>query len=127
MTTTHSSAPSGIADDSTRVGLLAGRGRLRVVAEGFAGSIFAHILPTLSRETEGIRGNRRGIRKAAQPYSRKAKRLFSAETESWRRGELNPGPMTEPTVFYVRSLLAKLAIFLPPSMSQTTDGEHIRS
>ena len=35
--------------------------------------------------------------------------------------------MTEPTVFYVRSLLAKLAIFLPPSMSQTTDGEHIRS
>ena len=45
----------------------------------------------------------------------------------WRRGELNPGPMTEPTVFYVRSLLAKLAIFLPPSMSQTTDGEHIRS
>lgn len=40
---------------------------------------------------------------------------------------MNPGPMTEPTVFYVRSLLAKLAIFLPPSMSQTTDGEHIRS
>ena len=39
---------------------------------------------------------------------------------------MNPGPMTEPTVFYVRSLLAKLAIFLPPSMSQTTDGEHIR-
>lgn len=27
---------------------------------------------------------------------------------------MNPGPMTEPTVFYVRSLLAKLAIFLPP-------------
>lgn len=45
----------------------------------------------------------------------------------WSCGELNPGPMTEPTVFYVRSLLAKLAIFLPPSMSQTTDGEHIRS
>lgn len=59
MTTTHSSAPSGIADDSTRVGLLAGRGRSRVVAEGFAGSIFAHILPTLFRETEGIRGNHR--------------------------------------------------------------------
>ena len=59
MTTTHSSAPSGIADDSTRVGLLAGRGRSRVVAEGFAGSIFAHILPTLSRETERIRGNSR--------------------------------------------------------------------
>ena len=51
MTTTHSSAPSGIADDSTRVGLLAGRGRSRVVAEGFAGSIFAHILPTFSVKT----------------------------------------------------------------------------
>ena len=84
---------------------------------------FAHIIP-------GNRGNTRetvGIRKAAQPYSRKAKRLVSAEADWWRRGELNPGPMTEPTVFYVRSLLAKLAIFLPPSMSQTTDGEHIRS
>lgn len=45
----------------------------------------------------------------------------------WSRGESNPGPMTEPTVFYVRSLLAKLAVFLPPSLSQTTDGEHIRS
>ena len=68
-----------------------------------------------------------GIRKAAQPYFRKAKRLVSAEADWWRRGELNPGPMTEPTVFYVRSLLAKLAVFLPPSLSQTTDGEHIRS
>ena len=84
---------------------------------------FAHIIA-------GKRENTRetvGIRKAAQPYSRKAKRLVSAEADWWRRGELNPGPMTEPTVFYVRSLLAKLAIFLPPSMSQTTDGEHIRS
>lgn len=127
MTTTHSSAPSGIADDSTRVGLLAGRGRLRIVAEGFAGSIFcphfAHIIP---RNRENTREST-GIRKAAQPYFRKAKRLVSAEADWWRRGELNPGPMTEPTVFYVRSLLAKLAIFLPPSMSQTTDGEHIRS
>lgn len=35
------------------------RGRFRVVAEGFAGSIFAHILPTLFRETNGIRGNSR--------------------------------------------------------------------
>lgn len=40
---------------------------------------------------------------------------------------MNPGPMTEPTVFYVRSLLAKMAIFLPPTMSQTTVGEHIYS
>ena len=62
-----------------------------------------------------------------EPLEIKEKPPFLAAFESWRRGELNPGPMTEPTVFYVRSLLAKLAIFLPPSMSQTTDGEHIRS
>ena len=35
--------------------------------------------------------------------------------------------MTVPSVFYVRSLLAKMAIFLPPTMSQTTVGEHIYS
>ena len=71
MTTTHSSAPSGIADDSTRVGLLAGRGRLRVVAEGFAGSIFAHILPTFSRETEGIGRNKKS-RSALLPQGQAA-------------------------------------------------------
>lgn len=43
----------------------------------------------------------------------------------WSCGELNPGPMTVPSVFYVRSLLAKMAIFLPPTLSQTTVGEHI--
>ena len=75
MTTTHSSAPSGIADSSMSL-TAAGRGRFRVVAEGFAGPIFcphfAHIIPV-------NRGNTKesaGIRKAAQPYSRKAKRLF---------------------------------------------------
>ena len=45
----------------------------------------------------------------------------------WSCGELNPGPMTEPSVFYVRSLLAVRRFFCPPSMSQTTDGEHIYS
>ena len=45
----------------------------------------------------------------------------------WSCGELNPGPMTVPSVFYVRSLLAKMAIFLPPTLSQTTVGEHILS
>ena len=48
--TTHSSAPPGIADSSTSL-TAAGRGRFRVVAEGFAGSIFAHILPTFSVKT----------------------------------------------------------------------------
>lgn len=62
-----------------------------------------------------------------EPLEIKEKPPFLAAFESWSRGESNPGPMTEPTVFYVRSLLAKLAVFLPPSLSQTTDGEHIRS
>ena len=48
-----------------------------------------------------------------EPLEIKEKPPFLAAFESWSRGESNPGPMTEPTVFYVRSLLAKLAIFLP--------------
>ena len=32
----------------------------------------------------------------------------------WSCGELNPGPMTEPSVFYVRSLLAIWRFFCPP-------------
>ena len=31
----------------------------------------------------------------------------------WSCGELNPGPMTEPSVFYVRSLLAIWRFFCP--------------
>lgn len=57
----------------------------------------------------------------------KEKPPFLAAFNPWRCGESNPGPMTEPSVFYVRSLLAKMAIFLPPTMSQTTVGEHIYS
>ena len=55
------------------------------------------------------------------------KAAISGGFHSWSCGELNPGPMTVPSVFYVRSLLAKMAIFLPPTMSQTTVGEHIYS
>ena len=62
-----------------------------------------------------------------KPLEIQRKPPFPAAFEWWSCGESNPGPITEPSVFYVRSLLAKLAIFLPPSMSQTTDGEHIRS
>ena len=67
------------------------------------------------------------IGNSRKPLEIKEKPPFLAAFNPWRCGESNPGPMTEPSVFYVRSLLAKLAIFLPPSMSQTTDGEHIRS
>lgn len=31
----------------------------------------------------------------------------------WSRGELNPGPVTVPSVFYVRSLLAVRQFFCP--------------
>lgn len=48
---------------------------------------------------------------------------FPAGFHSWSRGELNPGPVTVPSYFYVRSLLTTGVVFRPPSMSQTTDGE----
>lgn len=36
-----------------------------------------------------------------------------AALNSWRCGELNPGPVTEPSVFYVRSPLAFWQFFCP--------------
>ena len=38
---------------------------------------------------------------------------FLAAFNPWRCGESNPGPMTEPSVFYVRSLLAIWRFFCP--------------
>jgi len=43
----------------------------------------------------------------------KEKPPFPAAFEWWRCGESNPGPMTEPSVFYVRSLLAVRRFFCP--------------
>lgn len=45
----------------------------------------------------------------------------------WRRGGLNPGPVTVPSFFYMLSLLTRRAYFRLPSMPQTTDGEPSRS
>ena len=67
-----------------------------------------------------------GKEKATLPCSRKEKRLVPPKRRWWRCGESNPGPMTEPSVFYVRSLLAVRQFCLPPSMPQTADGGHIR-
>ena len=50
---------------------------------------------------------------AEHRYTRKA--AISGGFHSWSCGELNPGPMTVPSVFYVRSLLAKMAIFSAPN------------
>ena len=53
--------------------------------------------------------------------------ITRAAVFEWSCGELNPGPVTAPSVFYVRSLLAFVAICLPPPVSQTTGGGHSRS
>ena len=52
---------------------------------------------------------------------------FLRKPYRWSCGESNPGPMTVPSVFYVRSLLAVRRFFCPQLLSQTTVGEHIRS
>ena len=48
-----------------------------------------------------------------EPLVIKEKPPFLAASPSWSCGELNPGPMTEPSVFYVRSLLAIWRFFCP--------------
>ena len=88
--------------------------------------IRAHILPMFLRNI-AIKGELQRIAKVVETVGNKGKAAISGGFHSWSCGELNPGPMTVPSVFYVRSLLAKMAIFLPPTMSQTTVGEHIYS
>lgn len=39
---------------------------------------------------------------------------FLAGLKKWSRGELNPGPVTVPSFFYVRSLLATEGDFSAP-------------
>lgn len=39
---------------------------------------------------------------------------FLAGSQLWSRGELNPGPVTVPSFFYVRSLLATEGGFSAP-------------
>ena len=48
-----------------------------------------------------------------EPLEIKEKPPFLAASYPWSCGELNPGPMTEPSVFYVRSLLAIWRFFCP--------------
>ena len=68
------------------------------------------------------------LRNLLKTVGNKEKAAISGGFQSVEMRGIEPrSDNTEPSVFYVRSLLAKLAIFLPPSMSQTTDGEHIRS
>ena len=75
-----------------------------------------------------IKGELQRIAKVVETVGNKGKAAISGGFQSVEmRGESNPGPMTEPSVFYVRSLLAVRWFFCPPSMSQTTDGEHIYS
>ena len=51
--------------------------------------------------------------KSRKPLGIKEKPPFPAAFEWWSCGESNPGPITEPSVFYVRSLLAMRRFFCP--------------
>lgn len=51
--------------------------------------------------------------KSRKPLGIKEKPSFQAAFEWWSCGESNPGPITEPSVFYVRSLLAMRQFFCP--------------
>ncbi|BAF39878.1 DEAD/DEAH box helicase-like [Bifidobacterium adolescentis ATCC 15703] len=53
------------------------------------------------------------LQKWRKPLEIKEKPPFLAAFNPWRCGESNPGPMTEPSVFYVRSLLAVRRFFCP--------------
>ena len=53
------------------------------------------------------------IGNSCKPLEIKEKPPFLAAFNPWRCGESNPGPMTEPSVFYVRSLLAVRRFFCP--------------
>ena len=53
------------------------------------------------------------IGNSCKPLKIKEKPPFLAAFNPWRCGESNPGPMTEPSVFYVRSLLAVRRFFCP--------------
>ena len=52
-------------------------------------------------------------RNSRKPLEIKEKPPFLAAFNPWRCGESNPGPMTEPSVFYVRSLLTVRRFFCP--------------
>ena len=71
------------------------------------GGIFAHIF-RISGTSGVIWSKPRNLRK---PLEIKEKPPFLAAFNLWRCGELNPGPITEPSVFYVRSLLAVRRFF----------------
>ena len=53
------------------------------------------------------------LRNLLKPLGIKEKPPFLAAFNPWRCGESNPGPITEPSVFYVRSLLAVRRFFCP--------------
>ena len=72
------------------------------------GGIFAHIFFRTSGTSGVIWSKPRNLRK---PLEIQEKPPFLAAFNTWRCGELNPGPITEPSVFYVRSLLAVRRFF----------------
>ncbi|KFJ00126.1 hypothetical protein BPORC_0899 [Bifidobacterium porcinum] len=52
-------------------------------------------------------------RDGLEPLEIQEEPRFLAAQKKWSCGELNPGPVTVPSVFYVRSLLAMRRFFCP--------------
>lgn len=53
------------------------------------------------------------VENSRKPLKIQEEPQFLAALEKWSCGELNPGPVTVPSVFYVRSLLAVRQFFCP--------------
>ena len=74
---------------------------------------FPHILPTLHEESGRFSGRTSETRKRENRWKYKKTRHFWRVCK-WSRGALNPGPVTVPSFFYVRSLLATEGDFSAP-------------
>ena len=78
----------------------------------FGGFCRGNILATFFRKQRDFR-NLDKRRQQSQTVEIQGEPPFLAAHEKWSCGELNPGPVTVPSVFYVRSLLAVRQFFCP--------------
>lgn len=76
--------------------------------------IFPTFCPRFMRNQGVFRGARAKTRKPENRWKYKKTRHFWRVLKKWSRGELNPGPVTVPSFFYVRSLLATEGGFSAP-------------
>lgn len=88
----------------------AGYVRSSKTRRGFLATLWQHLFRI--SDTSGVMCGKLGNLLKTVGNKRK-KPPFLAASYSWRCGESNPGPITEPSVFYVRSLLAMRRFFCP--------------